>query len=498
MPHEATLIYPHQLFADHPALAPGRPVWLIEDPLFTGSDPHQPIRFHQQKLVLHRASLRAYADHLHTAGYTVHLVAAAPGEASHHLLERILPARTRALFVADPVDHLLERRLRRFARTRSLDLHLLDTPMFLTPPDWFMPWCDGRKRYHMADFYIAQRKRLGLLLDHDGQPVGGRWSFDTDNRKRWPARHTAPAVYHPPANPHTTEAIHHVTRHHPDHPGRAAAFRYPVTHAEAAAALDHFLHHRFLGFGDYEDAIVRDEPFLHHSLLTPALNTGLLTPRQVIDRTLAHAAEHAIPLNDLEGFIRQIIGWREFMRIVYVREGTRQRTANFWNHQARLTPAWYDGTTGLDPLDLVIRRAHDHAYTHHIERLMVAGNAMLLCELHPDDVYRWFMELFIDAYDWVMVPNIYGMSQFADGGLITTKPYLSGSNYLKKMSDVPAGPWCDAWDGLYWQFIDQHRKYFARNPRLAVMAKSLDRMDPARRARLWTAADSARARLTTR
>lgn len=204
------------------------------------------------------------------------------------------------------------------------------------------------------------------------------------------------------------------------------------------------------------------------------LNVGMLSPSEVI--TAALEREDDIPLNSLEGFVRQIIGWREFVRLVYLRRGRIQRTRNFWSFQRPMPAAFYSGTTGIDPVDATIRRVLQTGYCHHIERLMVLGNFMLLCEIHPDAVYQWFMELFIDAYDWVMVPNVYGMSQFADGGLMTTKPYISGSSYLLRMSDYKKGPWCQVWDALYWRFINKHSGFFARNPRMSVMVRSLDRM----------------------
>ncbi|HMP00082.1 MAG TPA: cryptochrome/photolyase family protein [Kiritimatiellia bacterium] len=480
-PSEASLILPHQLFDPHPALDRARPAWLVEDSLYVGVDPHHPLNLHAHKRVLHRASMRAYADEQTKHGFTVHYLDAQPGITLDQQLAAQLPRSLRRLHLADPVDYLVMRRLQRFARTAGIELVISDTPMFLTPPAWFNPWFDSRKRYHMADFYIAQRKRLGILVDRAGKPEGGRWSFDTENRKRWPANRRPPPVYRPPDTPWRSEAIDVVRNRYPDAPGDASTFAYPVTREQARAALRHFLEHRLRGFGDYEDAISREHAVLHHAQLTPALNIGLLTPREVVDAALDVSRHEEVALNDLEGFLRQIIGWREFMRIVYEREGVRQRTANFWNHRRTLNARWYEGRTGLDPLDRVIRRVVDTAYCHHIERLMVIGNAMLVSEIHPDDVYRWFMELFIDAYDWVMVPNVYGMSQYADGGLITTKPYFSGSNYLRKMSDIPEGPWCEAWDGLFWRFIERHRDFYAGQPRLSMMVRSLDRMDPERR-----------------
>jgi deoxyribodipyrimidine photolyase-related protein len=203
----------------------------------------------------------------------------------------------------------------------------------------------------------------------------------------------------------------------------------------------------------------------------------------VVLETLHYARENkkSILINSVEGFIRQVIGWREFMRAVYLMAGEKERPSNFWGHKRKLPDSFYGALTGIEPVDHVIRQVTSSAYCHHIERLMVLGNFMLLCEIDPGEVYRWFMEMFIDAYDWVMVPNVYGMSQYADGGLITTKPYISSSNYILKMSDFPRGDWCDVWDALYWRFIDRHRDVFAGNPRMRVMTFQLDRMGKKKR-----------------
>jgi deoxyribodipyrimidine photolyase-related protein len=202
------------------------------------------------------------------------------------------------------------------------------------------------------------------------------------------------------------------------------------------------------------------------------LNIGLLDPQYVIDRVLYKAAHSEIPMNSLEGFIRQIIGWREFMRGIYHHPGNEIRNGNFWNFTRPLPQSFYDGSTGIPPIDRVIRQLLNDGYCHHIERLMVLGNFMILCRIKPDEVYRWFMEMFVDSYDWVMVPNVYGMSQFADGGTFTTKPYISGSNYILKMSDEPKGPWCPIWDALFWTFIGDYTPFFLKNPRLSMMARS--------------------------
>lgn len=241
--------------------------------------------------------------------------------------------------------------------------------------------------------------------------------------------------------------------------------------------MNDFLETRFLEFGDYEDAIVRNASILNHSVLTPMLNVGLLTPHQILDKTIAFAFEHNIPINSLEGFVRQIIGWREFIRGVYLTKGRQERTTNFWGFSRKIPASFYDGTTGILPVDETIRKVISTGYCHHIERLMVLGNFMLLCEFDPDDVYHWFMELFIDAYDWVMVPNVYGMSQFADGGILSTKPYISGSNYLMKMSDYPKGEWQEIWDALFWRFMDKQRAFFLGNPRLGMLIRTFDKWE---------------------
>ena len=220
------------------------------------------------------------------------------------------------------------------------------------------------------------------------------------------------------------------------------------------------------------------EHLLHHSMFSPLINVGLLTPDQVLDKILDYAQSHSIPLNSTEGLVRQIMGWREFIRGIYQVKGSQERTTNFWGHKRKIPKSFYEGTTGLFPVDSVLKKLNKTGYAHHIERLMVMGNIMVLCEFDPDEVYRWFMEYFIDAFDWVMVPNVYGMSLFADGGIMSTKPYISGSNYLMKMSDYPKGPWQEIWDGLFWRFMDKHRSFFLSNPRLAMLVRSLDKMKP--------------------
>ena len=238
---------------------------------------------------------------------------------------------------------------------------------------------------------------------------------------------------------------------------------------------------------------------LQHSLLSPLLNMGLLTPAGVLEVVIQamHAQPQSLPIASVEGFVRQVIGWREFVRGIHLVHGERQAQTNFWNHQRGLAACWETGSTGLPPVDLAIQRVNRLGYNHHIERLMVLSNVMLLCEVHPHQVHRWFMERYLDSYDWVMGPNVYGMGQMSDGGLFATKPYICGSNYILKMGDFKRGPWCEIWDGLYWRFIDRHRSFFQSNPRLAMMVRLLDRMEETKQQRLFALAEQFIATVTT-
>jgi deoxyribodipyrimidine photolyase-related protein len=265
------------------------------------------------------------------------------------------------------------------------------------------------------------------------------------------------------------KAIDYIENKFSKNPGKNTGFFYPYNFKQAENWLNLFLETRFKLFGTYEDAISKNEPFLYHSLLSSSLNIGILTPKTVLDKSIDYAKNHRIPLNSIEGFVRQIIGWREFMRAVYLLKGSIQRNSNFFDNNNYITKEFYNGTTGIDPVDNVIQRVISNAYVHHIERLMILGNFMLICEIHPTSIYQWFMDMFIDSYDWVMVPNIYGMSQYADGGIMTTKPYISSSNYIIKMSDYKKGKWCDIWDSLFWRFIDKHQNFFKKNIRMRML-----------------------------
>ena len=478
----ALIVWPHQLFENHPAFDHDFDrIVLFEDPLFFG-DPRYPMHLHKQKLWLHRASMAHYRAHLEGADHQVsRFEYQKDSKAVSHLLDALKEDGIDSLIAADPVDHTAKKRLRRAAEDFELDLELLPSPGWINTREQNDDWSQDRNSWFAAEYYKAQRRRLDILMEGD-DPVGGKWSFDEENRKKVPKKlydeiPDLPGVSHGEVD---EEARKSVESDFPDALGSIDTLIYPTRHDRAREWLSAFLEERFDRFGDYEDAIVAGESWLWHAVLTPMLNIGLLTPKEVVREALDHAERNDIPINALEGFIRQIIGWREFMRATYEALGVKMRTTNHWGHNRKIPKSFYDGTTGIEPIDDTIKRVLETGYCHHIERLMVLGGFMFLCEFDPDEVYRWFMEMFIDSYDWVMVPNVYAMSQHADGGLITTKPYFSGSNYIKKMSDWKDDDWADTWDGLYWRFIWTHREELGKNPRWAMMCSTAKRMDEAK------------------
>ncbi|MCF0071357.1 cryptochrome/photolyase family protein [Dyadobacter sp. CY261] len=473
-----TLVFPHQLFQKHPAMARDRPVIMVEESLF-----FKQFHFHKQKLLFHRATMQNYKAFLEEHQIAVEYVEAME---MHSDVRKLVPYLAKKgiteIHYADVSDDWLSQRLRKSAAEVTVGLVEYPTPMFLNSRDDLDAYFMNRRRYFLADFYMEERKKRDILMSRNGEPAGGKWSFDTENRLKYPKKQQPPEIRFPERSEAWVEAKEYVEKHFAENYGEISNdIRFPMTSAEGRAWLDQFFENRFADFGAYEDAMVSSEHFLHHSILTPALNTGLITPAQVIEKALAYAQENGIPLNSLEGFVRQIIGWREFIRGVYEVKGGQQRTRNYWQFTRKLPENFWNAGTGIEPVDIVIRKVLKTGYCHHIERLMVLGNFMLLCEIDPDDVYHWFMELFIDAYDWVMVPNVYGMSQFADGGLMATKPYISGSNYLMKMSDFPKGEWQETWDGLFWRFMDKYRKFFLRNPRLGMLIRTFDQMPEEKR-----------------
>lgn len=437
--NQVTIIFPNQLFKNHPGIKKDRKILLIEEKrFFTG------FKFHVKKLILHRASMKAYFYFLRKKGYDVEYI--------EYKIDWKNKVKDHELILVRPFDVQLEKRIPKSAV-------LLENPSFLGGD------LKKAKKYIMGNFYKKQRAGLDILMDGE-QPSGGKWSFDKENRKKLPKDHRLPTIKRYD-NKYVKEAIQYVKYNFPNNPGDYSDLIYPVTFEEADEHLRIFVKERLKLFGDYEDAISQKHDVIYHSILSSSLNIGLLTPRQILDAVL----KSKVPINSKEGFIRQIIGWREFILQIYLLEGENQRASNFFNAKRKLPDTFYYGETGIEPVDNVIKKVLKNAYCHHIERLMILTNYMLLKGFSPNEIYRWFMEMFIDAYDWVMVPNIYGMALYADGGLMSSKPYISSSNYILKMSDFKKGDWCDQWNNLYWNFLKLHKNKLKSNPRMALMLK---------------------------
>ena len=450
------------------------------------------IRHHKQKIVLFFAAMRAHAHALKDKGFRVHYRTFQKNDDRSYLdhLESVLDAlEIERLVHFEIEDRPVERRIIEFVERKGLEREEIASPMFLCGRARFEEFAAVKRELRMADFYRGERLRLELLLSRDGKPRGGKWSFDAENRKKLPKNVHPPELPISDGGENAREVIELVRTHFSDHPGNLDGFNWPTTRRSALYWLRKFLEERLDQFGPYEDAISSRSDTVFHSVLSPLLNLGLITPGEVVKAAIEHADRNAVPLQSIEGFVRQVIGWREFIRGVYRLYDDEPGKMNFFGHERELTDDWYRGSTGLPPLDDAIRIANERGWMHHIQRLMVVANLMTLCEIKPTTAYRWFMEMFVDSAEWVMAPNVYGMGIFSDGGMFATKPYICGSNYLRKMSDYSKGPWCDTVDGLYWRFIDKNREYFSSNARLALMPKALDRMDEGRRGKIFEAAE---------
>lgn len=468
---KAFFIYPHQLFEEIETLKEFDIVFLIEEPLFFSEFP-----FHKQKLILHRASMKAYEQYLISHKVHVDYV-----EHNQTIPLKLNPIKEIAVY--DVTDDWLCQRLNALAKKIGAKLTTLETPMFVTEVKditHFFSERHGKRRYFMNDFYVWQRRRLSILTEND-QPLGGVWNYDSENRKKLPKSVTIPETFFINTSPFVTEAREYVEKHFSNNFGDTENFWCPITHHDARKHFQIFLKDRLKNFGPYEDSITERSPSVFHSTISPLLNNGLLTPKYVIFETLAFAKKHDIPIASLEGFIRQIIGWREYIRAIYLLEGRKIRSGNHFKADKSIPQTLWSGTTGIAPVDDQITTLRKYAYTHHIPRLMILGNFMNLCGIKPHDVYQWFMEMYIDAYDWVMVPNVYSMALYADGGILTTKPYIASSNYIKKMSDYKKGPWTEKFDALFWNFVGKHYEKLHNEGRLGFLGAQYNKISTAKR-----------------
>jgi deoxyribodipyrimidine photolyase-related protein len=476
MKKTAIVLYPHQLYRpDTSWFKKELPIYLIEESLFLTEFP-----IHRQKLLLHRLSLQAYYVELKQAGFEVEYQSLHKESKTGDVFELLKRKSFTDVIIADTTDNWLEKRIEEACLQNQLVRHKEESPLFILEAE------EARVRYvdsgkHMANFYKKLRRDKNILVNRDKEPEGGQWSFDEDNRKKIPKGTPLPSeIEELVDNDEITKAKDWLSSLTNEQYGTDKVW-IPYTRHDAHEYLKKFIKERLVDFGTYEDAILSHHTRIFHSTLSPLINIGLLTPESVIQAVIKHQSKFEVDINNIEGFVRQVLGWREFIRAAYEVDGTKMRNSNFFKHQKPLPEFFWDGETDITPLKQCLYSTLNYGYNHHIERLMVLGNFLLLNRTDPNEVYKWFMCMYVDAYDWVMVPNVYGMSQFADGGIFATKPYISGSNYLKKMSDYEAGPWEDLLTALYWQFIEDNSEMFLKNHRLSMMPKLLTRLAPEKR-----------------
>ena len=464
-------------------------IFMAEDLGLTTNHKH-----HKLKILMFLWSMRQYKDNLIKNGYTVfyHSIDEESFNEKYEdkLLKVIKDHDIEKLKYFEIEDSDFEDKIVKFINQKHIDHEIFQSPMFLTSRNDFFKFAKEQKKLiRMASFYQKIRTKMNILIDENNKPIGGKWSYDEDNRKKIPKNTLLPETPDIKLNYDINNLKSIINLKFKDHPGVADNLWMPTNREEALNWLDKFFEEKFFDFGNYEDAIISENNFLFHSAISPILNMGLLTPDEVIKKAIDIANLNSIPINSLEGFVRQIIGWREFIRGIYHYRGKEEKSSNFWKHNRKLTEDWYKGTTGIPPLDDAIKDCLKYGYTHHIPRLMIICNIMNLSKIDPNEIYKWFMEMFVDSSDWVMIPNVYGMGTFADGGIFATKPYSCGSNYILKMSNYKKDEWCDIVDGLYWMFMSDNISFFKSNPRLAILVKSLERMNENRKKMIFEKAN---------
>ncbi|WP_018139985.1 cryptochrome/photolyase family protein [Thioalkalivibrio sp. ALJ7] len=472
-----------QLHPDHDAL------WMAE---VVAESRHVPS--HAARTTAFLSAMRHFARDRHNAGLSVHYRRLGEhseetlGAALRKDLPRLQPQQVQVL---QPGEHRIQRELDQACNASSVPFEILDDPHFLVTLEAFSTWARGRKQLRMEYFYREQRARLGILMNDD-EPAGGQWNFDADNRGHFgrdgPGLLPAPLGFLPDAL--TQECLRDVAQHLPELPGETGHFEWPVTAEQAQQVLDDFITHRLPHFGTYQDAMWTDQPWLYHARLSAALNLHLIHPRTVID-----AAEQAwrnghAPLAAAEGFIRQILGWREYVRGLYFHFGEAWHDWNALEADEPLPALYWDADTSMQCLHQAVGQTLQYGYAHHIQRLMVTGLFAQLLGVRPEAIHAWYLGIYVDAVEWVELPNVIGMSQYADGGRMASKPYVASGRYIQRMSNYcrhcpfdPAealGESACPFTTLYWDFLARHQDRFARHPRTALQWKHLEKMDPDR------------------
>ncbi|TXM72077.1 cryptochrome/photolyase family protein [Methylobacterium sp. WL69] len=457
---------------------------------------------HKQKITLILSAMRHFAEDLRAEGIRVDYVALDDPDNTGSFTGELERAARRhlpdAIVVTEPGEARVLAAMDGWRTRLNVPVEIRpDTRFYCSRAD-FAAWAGGKASYRMETFYHAMRTRTGLLME-DGAPVGGRWNFDADNRKPWPADRAPPQRlrFAPDATTRAVMAL--VAARFAGHFGDLDGFTWGVTRADALAALEDFATACLPAFGDYQDAMRSGEPFLYHATLSPYLNAGLLTAREVVDRAMAEYRAGRVPLNAIEGFVRQILGWREFVRGVYWLRMPDYADGNALGAERGLPTFYWTGETGMNCLHQAIEDTRRHAYAHHINRLMITGNFALLAGIRPAEIEEWYLVVYADAYEWVELPNVHGMALFADGGVMSSKPYAAGGAYIDRMSNycdgcayspkIKTGPKACPFNYLYWAFLIRNADTLSRNQRMAMPYRTLAAWDGTRRAALVAEAD---------
>ena len=449
------------------------------------------VRHHKKKIAFVFSAMRHFAEELKKDGYQVdyqHYGRKNAARSFRALVEAAIENHAPdAVVVTEPGEHRLMDDMKSWANDFGLEVDIREDDRFICSHKEFQDWAAGRKSLRMEYFYREMRRKTGLLMDGD-KPAGGQWNFDKDNRKPAEAGLFMPALtrFKPDATTKTVLAL--TAKTFADHFGDLEPFGFAVTRKDALKALTHFIDKALPFFGDYQDAMLQGEKFLYHSVLSLYINAGLLDPMEVCTRATAAYDKGAAPLNAVEGFVRQIIGWREYVRGIYWLSDDAYVRQNFFGHKRALPDFYWTGETDMACVRAAVMQTKEDAYAHHIQRLMVTGTFAMLAGIDPFEVHEWYLAVYADAYEWVEAPNVIGMSQYADGGALASKPYAASGAYINRMSDyckncaykVSRKTEDDAcpFNSLYWDFLARNEAALKTNPRMAQMYRTWARMKP--------------------
>jgi len=452
------------------------------------------VRHHKQKLAYILSAMRHHAAYLRDLGWQVDYVTLDDpdneGSFTAELARAVERHDPERIVVTEAGEWRVQAMLESWADRFACPIEIRPDRRFIASHAEFDEWADGRDTLTMEYFYRDMRRKTGLLMDGD-KPAGGAWNFDKQNRKPTRADLLMPRPRRFDPDDITRQVIALVEERFADHPGSLDGFAWGVSRDDAQAQADHFFNHALADFGPYEDAMLTGEHHLWHSILSPYINSGLLDPLDLCQRAEAAYRDGKAPINSVEGYIRQIIGWREYMRGIYWREGPDYGDRNFLGHTRPLPGFYWTGDTDMHCLAQAIGQTLDTAHAHHIQRLMVTGNFALLIGADPVEVHKWYLEIYVDAYEWVELPNTLGMSQFGDGGIVGSKPYISSGAYIDRMSDYCShcrydvkqrvGEDACPFNALYWDFVARHQDKLADNPRMAFVYRNWEKQDEADR-----------------